>query len=526
MGGGTRCGWRRRTSGAQEPMHAICRLGRRTAQCPPPRRALRLLRRRRLLLPAAEFLRVLLLPELLRLLRPSVLLLRSSSIPSSSWSSFRSSSTVRWCVVSMRRSGRVAAAVVAAGDHDHRDQQADDHRDQAGDQQPHVAVRAASTGAVASGPRSSGPIRRVGSSCIVFLTPPVRGSRRGSRRCPRSRNRFAVAARSPPGCCRRRPSASPAGGLRRRLGAWPPSGSGRAPACAPRWSTAPQARGSLRSSHRLGLGGRHRPAAAPSTRAFAASSVACRLLGLLAQGQSLPEQRVDQLGKIGGAAARRAGRPRRGPAPGSCRACASASSITLSAARSAASTIASSRSRGVGSQVALLLGDVAGVAAAAHRADKPRRDSPIRPTAESTWSESITSGGSRRSVSGRGDVDDQAALEQVGADGGGVDPLLEPDADHQPAAAGLAHALERLQPLAQVGAAARARRAAAPGRRRCRGRRARRRWRPGRRRRSSRGRRARARRRRPGAVMQAPIGKPPPSALALVITSGRTGVCS
>ena len=28
-----------------------------------------------------------------------------------------------------------------------------------------------------------------------------------------------------------------------------------------------------------------------------------------------------------------------------------------------------------------------------------------------------------------------------------------------------------------------------------------------------------------GAVMQAPIGKPPPSALALVITSGRTGVC-
>ena len=64
--------------------------------------------------------------------------------------------------------------------------QADDHRDQAGDQQAHVAVRL-----TPSGPRSSGwPIRRVGS--CASSTPPVRVSRPGSRRCPRSRTRFAA----------------------------------------------------------------------------------------------------------------------------------------------------------------------------------------------------------------------------------------------------------------------------------------------------------------------------------------------
>src|SRR6476646_4908505 len=57
---------------------------------------------------------------------------------------------------------------------------------------------------------------------------------------------------------------------------------------------------------------------------------------------------------------------------------------------------------GVSPQGLLLLGDVGRLAGAAHRCEKPRSDSSIRPTAKSTWSESITSGGSRRRVSGRG----------------------------------------------------------------------------------------------------------------------------
>ena len=62
------------------------------------------------------------------------------------------------------RRRRVAAAVVAAGDHDDRDHEADDHGDQAGDEQAHVAVRRCSPGS------SGRPIIRVGSSCIrLFL---------------------------------------------------------------------------------------------------------------------------------------------------------------------------------------------------------------------------------------------------------------------------------------------------------------------------------------------------------------------
>ena len=52
------------------------------------------------------------------------------------------------------------AAVVVAGDHDDRDDQADDHRDQAGDEQAHVAVRAARRPA-----RGLRAHHRVGSSC-------------------------------------------------------------------------------------------------------------------------------------------------------------------------------------------------------------------------------------------------------------------------------------------------------------------------------------------------------------------------
>ena len=51
---------------------------------------------------------------------------------------------------------------------------------------------------------------------------------------------------------------------------------------------------------------------------------------------------------------------------------------------------------------------------------------------------------------GRGHVDDQAAPQQVGAERRGVDPVLEADADHQAAPARLAHAVERLEALAQL----------------------------------------------------------------------------
>src|SRR3954470_22418691 len=70
------------------------------------------------------------------------------------------------------------------------------------------------------GPRSSGPIIRVGSSCIAS-TPPVRESRRESRSCPRSRTGFGGDPRSPPCCCRRPPAALPGGGHRRHRRLWP-----------------------------------------------------------------------------------------------------------------------------------------------------------------------------------------------------------------------------------------------------------------------------------------------------------------
>ena len=62
--------------------------------------------------------------------------------------------------------------------------QADDHRDQAGDEQAHVAVRAASIVGLAHHP---------GRVLVHRPTPPVRVSRRGSRWCPRSRSRCAAA---------------------------------------------------------------------------------------------------------------------------------------------------------------------------------------------------------------------------------------------------------------------------------------------------------------------------------------------
>ena len=54
--------------------------------------------------------------------------------------------------------------------------------------------------------------------------------------------------------------------------------------------------------------------------------------------------------------------------------------------------------------------------------------------------------------SGLGDVDDQATLEQIGADRGCVELRLKTDTEHQPATTDLAHAAQSAQTLAEDGA--------------------------------------------------------------------------
>ena len=145
--------------------------------------------------------------------------------------------------------------------------------------------------------------------------------------------------------------------------------------------------------------------------------------------------------------------------------------------------------------------------------------------ASSTCASSMSSGGSRRTVVGPGGVEHEPLLEQRAHDHVGCARAMvriELAGDHQPAPADLDDARQLGQRVAQALAqlaharqqrsssmtsSDRERRAAhAPGRRRT----------------SSRGRRAR--RRRPGArpVTSAPIGSPPPRALATVIASGTT----
>ena len=112
----------------------------------------------------------------------------------------------------------------------------------------------------------------------------------------------------------------------------------------------------------------------------------------------------------------------------------------------------------------------AGGAVSAHSAPKPRSDSPISPTARSIWSASTTSGGSSRSVSGRGDVDDEARAPAGRRRPRRASiPSSKRDADHQPAAARAGDAGQFLEAPPQPRRPARAPSAAAPGRRRCRG---------------------------------------------------------
>ena len=201
------------------------------------------------------------------------------------------------------RRGRAAAAVVA-GDHDDRDHQADDHRDQAGDEQAHVAVRVG-----CSRRRRAGPSSGSGPSCIASA-PPVRVSRRGSR-CVSSiskplRSALSISSRLLPDTAiwvasRRAParaaSAGPAAaavGARRRR---------------------PRPASGGRSRRRLRSGGSSSSASARRRSATIRSARALRLLELRC-------------------------------------ACSSASSITFAAARSAASTIAARRSRRAAGQSA------------------------------------------------------------------------------------------------------------------------------------------------------------------------------
>ena len=189
---------------------------------------------------------------------------RSSARSSSARSSVVSTPSSRWSVVDSEAGGGRAAAAVVAGDHDHRDHEADDHRDQAGDHQPHVAVGRWS-GSGPSGPSSaSGP--------RASPTPPVRVSRRGSRWCPRSQSRFAAASRSPRGCCPRPPSGSRAGG--RRRGEPPLAGAAGAARVGSTGATA-QVRAGARGRRRpLGAGDGSAASSPARARRFASSSAA------------------------------------------------------------------------------------------------------------------------------------------------------------------------------------------------------------------------------------------------------------
>ena len=226
-----------------------------------------------------------------------------------------------------------AAVAVAAGDHHDGDDQTDDDRDQAGDEQAQVAVRAVTVGrglrapSGGSGPRASDP------------SPPARGSRRGSRRCPRSRTRFAAATRSHPGCCPRPPSGWPAAVRRRGCLA-------RAGAARPRplrlGATALRYR-PLAAADRIGapvlaaiLRPRRAAASLPPGGATR-SSASPRTASACPTSESVDSE----------SAARRSATRRSASACASSRrrlACSSASSITDTAARSAASTMAPIRS--------------------------------------------------------------------------------------------------------------------------------------------------------------------------------------
>ena len=166
-------------------------------------------------------------------------------------------------------------------------------------------------------------------------------------------------------------------------------------------------------------------------------------------------------------ARRRSGRRGRRPRSRWRRACSSASSITFEAACSAASTIAARRS------AVLLVSGAAARVDASCGSSQPRSLGASRrsvATARSIWAGSTVSGGSRRSVPGSGTLTIRPRSSRSAPTAAASMPVLEADAEHQAAAAHLAHAVEREQALAQLRRRARGRRAAAPGRRRSRAR--------------------------------------------------------
>ena len=216
-----------------------------------------------------------------------------------------------------------------AGDHDDRDHQADDHRDQAGDQQPHVAVRALAVGVAVVG-----PIIRVGSSCIELR---LRSEDRVEDRVgvldleavsqPRRDLLPAAAGDGHLGRQQAGPGGAPrAAGVKRGDGGW---------RLLDRRDRA-RVGGARRLAARAGASRGPRRVRRSSSSSEASSVGRRRCLGL-------GDQRVGQLGQLG----EPLGDDPVGLGLGLGelpRACFSASSITCSAARSAASTIAASRS--------------------------------------------------------------------------------------------------------------------------------------------------------------------------------------
>ena len=376
---------------------------------------------------------------------------------------------------------RVAAAVVA-GDHDHRDHEADDHRDQAGDEQPHVARGDGDRGlragpSSASGPRaspySSGPsiasrislgvldLEAVSQPHLDLLAAAARDRHLGGEQAGGGGAAAAAAAGF--------------GGTTRRS---------RGPPARPRTRARPRASGSSSGTGRPRRARPARPGAgAPPSSSRSASS------------------------RRRSATIRSA---RAAPPRGSGFASFSASSMTLQRRplggvddhREALGGLDSTGGWRLGAHLARSLERLEERFADQRR--RPARSAPDRPSA----------GGSSLRVPGSGTLTIRPRSSRSAPTAAASIPVLEADAEHQPAAADLAHAVEREQAVAQRRRRARARRAAGPGRRRSRAPRAppRRRpappakvepWSPG----SSTSPAS-------GVVRQAPIGKPPPSALA------------
>src|SRR6478752_7566061 len=123
--------------------------------------------------------------------------------------------------------------------------------------------------------------------------------------------------------------------------------------------------------------------------------------------------------------------------------------MTLSAVRSAASTIAARRSVTLSSDGGFFWGG--GFLEAIWSRSLKRRQQGIADQADCKLGLFGVEDQGRKQPQGAGlgDVDDQATLEQVGAHRGRVDSLLEADAEHKPATAHLANPVEGEQGIAQ-----------------------------------------------------------------------------